>query len=204
MTAGACIRAMLAATLTLAAAEPPANLLGRWRSLEMSKGGVGAIFDFHKDGTLDFQPGAVVEMKYRVEGSTLILPPPTVNGPEQKQTMEWPDENHLRFHSGGRVSSELTRKGVRSDLKDPLIGEWLGERDIQGRKVEMHWIFYGGGKSLLLMPFLTDGGRYSITGETIRIELRGRPPSTGKFSIEGGRLTLPGPNNVGVAHFGRY
>ncbi|MEO8053267.1 MAG: hypothetical protein ABI833_22940, partial [Acidobacteriota bacterium] len=55
----------LLATLPLATAQPAAaasaaGLIGRWRSVETSKGGIGAVYLFHADGTVDFSPGAIV------------------------------------------------------------------------------------------------------------------------------------------------
>jgi hypothetical protein len=72
---------LLAIVPLFAADDASTKLLGRWRSLETSKGGVGAMFEFRKDGVVDYSPGVVVEMKYRIEGDQLVLPPATVNGP---------------------------------------------------------------------------------------------------------------------------
>ena len=67
-------------TLSLAIAQPPspnpaASLIGRWRSTETSKGGIGAVYQFRADGTFDFSPGAIVDMPYRMEGDQLIFLP---------------------------------------------------------------------------------------------------------------------------------
>jgi hypothetical protein len=43
----------------LSADPPPQNLLGRWRSIETSKGGIGSMLTFHSNGVVDFSPGAV-------------------------------------------------------------------------------------------------------------------------------------------------
>ena len=61
--------------LVLANGQSPVNLTGRWRSVETSQGGIGAVYQFHADGTVDFSPGAIVDMPYRLEGDQLILPP---------------------------------------------------------------------------------------------------------------------------------
>jgi hypothetical protein len=94
--------------LVLVNAQPPVNLAGRWRSVETSKGGIGAVYQFHADGTIDFSPGAIVDMPYRVEGDQLILPPGTTNGPEIKSTltlsgdvMQLSLEGHVaKYHRG--------------------------------------------------------------------------------------------------------
>jgi hypothetical protein len=38
----------------------PAGIVGRWRSLGASKGGIGEVWEFRSDGTVDYSPGAVV------------------------------------------------------------------------------------------------------------------------------------------------
>src|ERR1022692_2443326 len=73
----------------LMADPPPQNLLGRWRSLKTTKGGIGSMLIFHSDGGFEFSPGAIVEMTYRIEGGQLILPPATNTGPELRQQMEF-------------------------------------------------------------------------------------------------------------------
>src|SRR3977135_1474951 len=88
-------------TLSMAIAQPPspnsgASLIGRWRSIETSKGGIGAMYQFRADGTFDFSPGAIVDMPYRMEGDQLIFPPETTTGPEMKSTVAWPSNNVMR------------------------------------------------------------------------------------------------------------
>src|SRR5437773_2536274 len=111
----------LLAILQLTAADDSSKLLGRWRSLETSKGGIGAMFEFHKDSVVDYSPGAVVEMKYRIEGDQLVLPPATINGPEQRQSMEWSGNDKLRLKSGGDLWIEVTRQGPAPDVKIPIL-----------------------------------------------------------------------------------
>jgi hypothetical protein len=62
--------------------------VGRWRSLETSKGGIGSVYEFRSAGTVDFSSGAVVEMQWRIENDQLVLSPPEAGGAEQKQTLK--------------------------------------------------------------------------------------------------------------------
>ena len=43
---------MLSAAALLAADDSSAKLLGRWRTLETSRGGIGAMFEFRKEASL--------------------------------------------------------------------------------------------------------------------------------------------------------
>src|SRR3974377_1991113 len=90
---------MFAVCLPAIAAQTPASssVVGRWRSLATSHGGIGAIFEFHPDGVVDYSPGAVVESDYRIEGDEVVLPPATKTGPEQRQTVEWLGDEHFRL-----------------------------------------------------------------------------------------------------------
>jgi hypothetical protein len=185
-------------------AAPPANLIGRWRSLQTSQGGIGAMFEFHQDGVVDYSPGAVVETDYRVEGDQLVLPSATKDGKEQRQTIEWLGDDHFRLKAGDVIGDELSRTGPRADPKNPLIGEWTGSRDMAGNTVELRWFFYPNGKTLLLVSFLTQHGRYSVNKRIIRVALPDRDAVEGAFDVNGDRLTLPGPHGTGESHFARY
>ncbi len=145
---------------------------------------------FHSNGVVDCSVGAVVEMTYRIEGGELIFPPVRTNGPEQRQKMEFVGHDRLRLDE-----ILLTRQGAAPDAKRPIIGEWAGTREMNGRQLEARYLFYPAGKCLFLLPFLTlPSGRYSIRGSTMRLELPERQTAEGKFEIEDDVLTLPGPS----------
>jgi hypothetical protein len=178
------------ACMSCLAQSPP--VAGRWRSLVTSNGGIGAIFDFHTNGTLDFSPGAVVESKYRIEGNELISPPATLQGPEIRQTIEWTGDDILRLLAGKDATTELTRQGPRSNSANPILGEWTGKREISGQSLTTRWFFYPGGKSLFLLPFTTIHGQYSTTGTSMRLELPNCPAVEGQFRLDGDVLSIPG------------
>jgi hypothetical protein len=195
-----CLLLVLALTHSLFAAEIPAKLVGRWRSLETSKGGIGAMLEFHADGTVDFSPGAVVESPYRLDGHQLILPSGTNGGPEQKTTIAFVGDK-LRIGEGA-ATSQFTRKGAGVDPSNPIIGEWNGTRDMEGHQLEMRWLFYPSGKSLMLIPFLTDHGHFTTEGTTIRFEFARDLLPAGHFELNGDMLKLPGRKTVSA--YARY
>src|SRR5579863_7686350 len=143
---------LLLFALVLANAQPPANLTGRWRSVETSKGGIGAVYQFHADGTVDFSPGAIVEMPYRVEGDQLILPPATTTGPESKSAIALVGDSQLRMTVQGHTE-EYRWQGAAPDPGNRLLGEWLGSREMDGHPMAVRMFFYPAGKSLLLIAF---------------------------------------------------
>ena len=183
-------------------AQAPVGLTGRWRSAETSTGGLGVMFEFRSDGTLSFSIGAVVEMKYRIEGNQLIFPPGSTKGPEQHQTMQWVDADHLLLNG----SETLSRQGAPHDPADPILGEWTAPREIAGVRSEVRFVFEPGGKSLLLFPFKWQKGRYLVKGSTIRIEYPDAygPPVEGPFHVEGELLTIPSSGKAGESQLRRY
>jgi hypothetical protein len=170
------------------ATNPAASLVGRWRSVETSKGGIGAVYQFNVDGTLAFSPGAIVDMHYRVEGDQLILPPATNTGPEMKTTLAWPTIDVLRISTQGQ-SEEYQRQGA-ADPKDRLLGEWLTWREMDSQKMPAQMFFYPGGKSLLVIRFTTQQGRYSVTNGRLVGEFGGRVRLDGPFDLANGVLSI--------------
>jgi hypothetical protein len=158
------------------------------------------MLEFHADGSVDFSPGAVVESRYQIDGQQLVLRSETNEAPEQKTTIAFIGDK-LRLTSGG-VTTQFTRKGAQADPAHPIIGEWNGSRDMGGHQVQMHWLFYPSGKSLMLIPFLTDHGRFATEGATIRFELPRDPLPAGHFELNGNVLKLPGRRTVSA--YARY
>ena len=185
---------VLFAALPFAIAQPPApnpaaNLIGRWRSVVTSKGGIGAVYQSSADGTLDFSPGAIVDMPYRVEGDQLILPPATTTGPEQNWTLTLSGDRVMRLSAPGQAD-EYQRQGARTDPRDPLLGEWLTSRDMNGVRIPERMFFYPGGKCLLVLLFKTEHGRYSVTNGRLLGEFGGRVGLDGPFDFTNGVLSL--------------
>ena len=88
----------------------------------------------------------------------------------------------------------LKRQGAAPDASHPILGEWVGKSEMNGRQLEVRYLFYPSGKSLFLLSFLTSAGRYSIQGSTMRLELPDYQAAEGKFLIEDDVLTTPGPS----------
>jgi len=180
-------------TLSMAIAQPPvpnaaASLIGRWRSIETSKGGIGTVYQFRADGTFDFSPGAIVDMPYRMEGDQLIFPPETTTGPEMKSTVAWPSNDVMRMTMQGH-SEEYKRRGA-PDSRDRLLGEWLGSREMDGQRMPVQMFFYPAGRSLLVILFTTQHGRYSVTNGRLVGEIDGQASLDGTFDITNGVLSI--------------
>jgi hypothetical protein len=195
---------LMVCVLLISAPATASTLVGRWRTLEISKGGIGAMVEFYKDGRVDYSVGAVVEMSYQIDADTLILPPETTGGAHQKQRFSFPAPGRVSLRADDSPSVELTRVGTPPQTDHPLVGEWVGSREVGSRTMSLRYIFYPGGKLLLLIPFVTEHGTYSLDHSQIRLTLPNRQPITGTWRVEGDLLTMPSAGGVGDAKFRRY
>jgi hypothetical protein len=127
-------------------------------------------------------------MPYRVEGDQLILPPSTTTGPEMKSTLTWSSNDVLRMSQQGQ-SEEYQRQGA-ADPRDRLLGEWLTSREMDGQRMPTEMFFYPAGKSLLVIRFSTQKGRYSVTNGRLVAEFGGRVGLDGAFDIANGVLSI--------------
>ncbi len=169
------------------------------------------MFEFRDNNVVDFSPGAIVPMTYRIEGDELILPSATNGGPEQKMKIAWRGADHLSliFQTPEDLAGEprridFARTGKSSDPRNPIVGEWVGTAEIGDGKHEFRYLFYPAGKVLLLIPFRTQRGSFTVKDGTIRLVLPGTDAVEGKFKIEGDVLTIPGPAGSGESTFARY
>lgn len=169
-----------------AAAQEASQLVGRWRSVETSKGGIGAMYDFDADGTVHFSPGAIVPMQYRVVGDRLIFEPPD----GIRYSLSWNGADRLRLTVNGAGSEDYARLGVQNDPQNPLLGEWTGTRDMDGQKVLVHWIFGADAKGLLMVRFLSKTGSYSVQNGRLVAKFGGQVGLDGAISLTNGILSI--------------
>lgn len=154
--------------LLLAAALPAQeaqSIVGRWRSVETSHGGIGALYEFRADDTFSFSPGAIVDI--------------------QKPKVEWNGQD--AFHVDGIA---YTRVGAAPDANHPLTGEWTGTFQMGGKKVERRFIFDRAGHCLMLVIFLTQNGIYTARGGNLVARIHGASGLNGTFSFANGVLTI--------------
>jgi hypothetical protein len=199
------LRCLLALTLAVASAgAPQRTLTGKWRALETSMGGIGSLLEFHADGTMIFSPGAIVPSTYRVEDDTIVSTykhPRTGKESEEEAEFELAGDGTLHY---GTPPVEMTRVGKPADPANLLIGTWTSMQDFEGTKVSRYFHFAADGTELLTIPFRKDPGRYTLVGDTIRIEVQGRPWIEGAIRWEGDVLVLPKPRKPGEMKFKRY
>jgi len=180
-----------------------AQLIGRWRSSEVSASGVSAVFEFHGDGQLDSSSALVLEQQFRLIGTDTILLQ-SKNGREENMELEWDNPDRARIeYEPANISIELVRAGQILDSKNPLLGGWSTAREWNGRKYPARASFFPDGKVIWTTTVRVEHGRYSIENRRIRLEVSGRPIVEGNFAVAEDRLTLPTPNG-GEFSFSRF
>ena len=194
---------LLGISTTLAAGwAQPAQLIGRWRSSEISPAGVSAVFEFHGDNQLDSGSAVISEGRYRLVGTDTILFP-SKNG-EEKLEVERDNQDRARIEDEAAGKSiELVRLGKMPDSKNPLTGEWSTTREWNGRKYPARAFFSAEGKVTWITTLRTERGTYSVASRNIRLEIPGRPVVEGSFEMTATHLTLPNPKGGGSS-FDRF
>lgn len=190
--------------LTMLADEIPPALLGRWRTTVVTKGGLGAIYEFRTGGVVFIRPGAIVPGTYKLEGNDILLPPLVEGGPPNRQTMDFSKPGQITFYKGKDVAMELSRVGKTPPGKPTLIGEWVGMRQLDGQKLEMRMFFYTGGRSLFLLPFSTQQAKYEINKGRMTLLLPDGKSAEGPFSVAGNTASIPSIRSGNATKLTRY
>ncbi len=166
-------------------AQSPAELAGRWRSVETSKGGLGAMYDFMADGTAQYSPGAILRIQYRQEGDRVIKTPD--NG--LLFTVSAINATQLKVDISGTAET-YTRLGAQPDPGNPLLGEWTGTRMMDGNPIGVHWTFAADGAAVMMLRFLTAPGRYQLSGGQLKATFGGRGTLSGAVDVSNGVLSI--------------
>ena len=141
---------LLAIPSFLSGASP---IVGRWRSVTTTKGGIGAVYDFRANGSVAYSSAALVDLEYSLEGQVL-----TVGG--QRVGIGWHTDGRLQLNFGQNAIEDYSRKGEVVDAAQPLLGEWAGHRFMAGRQIPVTMLFRAGGRSLTVLYLKTTMGRY--------------------------------------------
>jgi hypothetical protein len=92
--------------------------------------------------------------------------------------------------ASGQKGETFQRQGARIDLPNPLLGEWLGFRQMDGKLLEVRLIFGASGACLMLIKFATQVGNYSADGGRLVARINGAISLEGTFAIAGTLLTI--------------
>ncbi len=189
-----------AAVVSLIASAQVSSLtiVGRWYTVERSRGGIGAILEFRADGSVDFSPGAIVECTYvfsRQKVTLKFMDPDNRPQPDQVLVLPRLSLNKMTVQAANSKNptpaQEWTRVGEPEDRSRLLLGNWSA-RNQDGQT--MNWKFRADGSAVLTVTFSTMVGQYRLTKDFVRLRLDvdGAPLIEGAISWEGDVLVLWG------------
>jgi len=120
-----------------------------------------------------------------MEGDRLTLYP---DGPVY--SVSWNGEDHMALKVDEKGSEAYTRLGTQKDPRNKLVGEWTGNRDMDGKKVLAHWIFDGNSTAVLMIRFLTQSGRFTVRSGRLIATFAGQVGLDGLISFVDNILTI--------------
>jgi hypothetical protein len=135
-------------------AQAADGLLGRWRSMTTTRGGIGAVYEFMKGGVVRYSSAAIVEMPFEQDGNQLKMS-------SQNVGMGWHADGRLQLNFGRNVVEDYVRVGGIADSAEPLLGEWKGRRVMGEREVPVLLQFRATKVMLMVLQLKTYTGRYS-------------------------------------------
>ncbi|MGH7267234.1 MAG: DUF5640 domain-containing protein [Candidatus Rokuibacteriota bacterium] len=158
------IAAAFGIALVLAVAEAPARaetLVGRWDAEARSRGGLGTWWQFRADGTVSMSLGAMVDDRYRIDGEELTLLPDTAHAADQTVTMRITGDT---LTAAGQT---MRRVGGASPGDPPHVrGVWTYPHYTG---IPAYVELTRDGRHLLRIPMVTQEGRFTRIGRTLRI-----------------------------------
>lgn len=169
---------------------PGGALIGQWESAERTKEGVGNILEFYPDGRVTQISASMADAGYVVQGDqlrTFWKDPATGRVSEVETQIEF--EGSSRFlEKGDEASGEnwSDRVGAAPRTGSPLIGQWCSlflETLTTYRE-------FTGDRMYNRLPVVVLRGRYSVTGESLRVEMQAQPPGEYPYRIDNGELVI--------------
>ncbi len=127
-------------------------LMGRWRTVTTTQGGIGALYEFDSGGKATYSSAAIVEMDYRLDQNQLTLGGQSVG-------IGFHPDGGLQLNYGKNQIEDFTRQGKGADATNPILGEWKGSRMMENRRLPVTLQFHGGGRALVIY-LKAEGCRY--------------------------------------------
>jgi len=169
---------------------PGAALVGQWESAVRTKEGVGNILEFYPDGRLTQISASMADAGYEIDGDrlrTFWKDPETGRISEVETEISF--EGNTRFlEKGDEATGESwsERVGAAPRSGPPLVGQWCSlflETLTTYREFTRDRMYNR-------LPVVVLRGRYSVTGDSLRVELQGQRAGEYPFRLENGSLFI--------------
>jgi hypothetical protein len=96
----------------------------------------------------------------------------------------------FRMGANSQDEGAYRRQSTRTSPGNLLVGEWLGSREMDGRKLETRLIFDASDSCLLLIKFSTQQGTYSASDGRLVARINGATALDGTFTISNEVLAI--------------
>ena len=174
---------------------PEAAILGQWESAERTKEGVGNILEFYADGRVTQVSASMADAAYSVEGDrlrTFWKDPATGKISEVETQIEFEGDRRFLEKGDDEASGETwsDRVGAAPRSGSPLLGQWCSlflDTLTTYREFTRDRMYNR-------LPVVTLRGQYSISGETLRVEMQAQPPGEYPFRLDNGELVIKSRN----------
>jgi hypothetical protein len=173
---------------------PGASILGQWESAERTPEGVGNILEFYPDGRVTQISASMADATYSVEADrlrTFWKDPATGKVSEVETQIEF--EGNGRFlEKGDEATGEnwSERVGAAPRSGSPLLGQWCSlflDTLTTYREFTRNRMYNR-------LPVVTLRGRYSVSGDMLKVEMQAQPPGEYPFRLESGQLVVKSRN----------
>lgn len=177
------------------------SILGSWKD----SGGKGGEWEFFPDGRIAMtgrrgDATTVTERgQYNLTGKQLRV---EFEHSAMNASLELDGDTQVLRITSMELIKEMVREGSPSDPKNLLVGTWTWDTRLPSGPVLFE--YRANGSMLMIAPLRTDKGRYTVTGDHIRLEIEGRPVAEGVFRWDGPLLVMPGPRGEGESRLERY
>ena len=104
--------------------EAARKLVGNWRSVRTSRGGIGSLLEFRDDGVMDYSPGAIVPGRFRLDGKSLIMTADEGDGKQSELAMSIASitAGSLEIAFPNTPGLKLKRVGLLEDPNNLILG----------------------------------------------------------------------------------
>ncbi len=170
--------------------EQKVSIVGKWESVSRSEGGIGSTLEFLSDSTINLTPGAMIDFTYHLNRARLVM---FLTNPGTGEVLENSVNVHITADSmiqsdpkSGQETRFVRLERAKVDTL-PIVGTWSFKHSTGGMAFQ---VFTADGDAYLRVPFRTDRGIYTISGESLTIFIEGQDSRKVRYAIDGAMLTL--------------
>jgi hypothetical protein len=201
--------------LCLAIAQSPAtppqpdaqSPVGHWIADHPAKDTLVLWWDFHSNGTVTLNAGGIADGVYKLNGTTLTLPPSAPGAAPGVFDIHFTDGKLYTTARGDHPSTlEFTRTGPQTNAESPIVGTWRlssapqdiepGQEEMRSRMMNMVTVYAADRTYHARMPIKTYVGKWDSATHTYK--LKDYPPL--HYERRGADLLVALPPNGKETH----